>query len=252
MWRTRIVSGLVAALVLPLAAHAETPGGFRAIGPPAMLDNVVFAGDGTAYGTVESGGKPNKVAGSNATVWRSNDHGRTWSASYRKADGAPLALIAASNVNPNTLYASVQTATNIFVVERIDVASAKAIALPFATYLGEDAAGTTPGDGGICDIGVVASKPAHATCGPFAVDPLRAPWDQAWALAPGVFVDRTGAGAMYSLLPLGRVRADWTFESACTTLPEPRDCLHVEPGSIGAPDVWASGRPRHVRRARRR
>ena len=40
-----------------------------------MLNNIVFAGDGTAYGTFEFGGRPAKVAGSNAIVWRSNDHG---------------------------------------------------------------------------------------------------------------------------------------------------------------------------------
>ena len=50
--------GLIAVLAGPAAVHAETPAGFRAIGPPAMLDNVVFAGDGTAYGTVEFGGRP--------------------------------------------------------------------------------------------------------------------------------------------------------------------------------------------------
>jgi hypothetical protein len=145
VWRTRVVAGLIAALVFPAAALAETPGGFRTIGPPAMLNNVVFAGDGTAYGTVEFGGRPAKVAGSNVTVWRSNDHGHTWSTSYRAPDGAPLALIAASRVDPNTLYASIETATNIVAVERIDVATAKAIALPFARYLGEDAAGTAYG-----------------------------------------------------------------------------------------------------------
>ena len=95
MWRTRIVAALIAVLAGPAAVHAETPAGFRAIGPPAMLNNVVFAGDGTAYGTVEFGGRPAEVAGSNATVWRSNDHGHTWSSSHRTADGAPLSLIAA-------------------------------------------------------------------------------------------------------------------------------------------------------------
>jgi photosystem II stability/assembly factor-like uncharacterized protein len=145
VWRRRIVAGLVAGLALPAAAHADAPAGFNPIGPPAMLNTIVFAGDGTAYGTVEPGGRPAKVAGSSGSVWRSTDHGHTWSSAYRAPDGAPVALLAASNVNPAVIYATIETAKNAYAAERIDVSSGKAVALPFASFLGEDAAGTAYG-----------------------------------------------------------------------------------------------------------
>ena len=202
------------------------------------------------------------------TGWASYDAGATW-APMPGLEGRHVSSILASRDNPAVAYAIAYTgdgSTDTHLYRTTDAGrtwnalprppgfrivwiesghpdwvAVGDYAPPAVSHDG-GATWTTPDDAGICRIGALASKPVSpANCGPFAVDPLRAPWDQAWALAPGVVVDRTGAGAMYSLLPLGRVRADWTFESVCTQLPKASDCVYAEPGSIGVADVWASG-----------
>ena len=63
---------MIITLALPAAAHAGDTPGSRAIGPPATLNDIVFAGDGTIYGTTD----PSELTLSlKAVLWRSTDHG---------------------------------------------------------------------------------------------------------------------------------------------------------------------------------
>jgi photosystem II stability/assembly factor-like uncharacterized protein len=218
--RKWLLGCLVAGLALPGVSHAETPAGFRLIGPPAMLNTVVFAGDGTAYGTVESGSRPVKVPGSNAAVWRSTDHGRTWSTAYRAADGAPVALLAASNVSPATIYASVETARNVYAVERIDVATAKAVPLPFESFLGEDAAGTA--------YGIATNRPQNSflvRCAKAAdaCDALPVPL----TVSDAIVVDPNSVGVLSSVTTPPERRLELSTDAGATWVagaPLPIDC----------------------------
>jgi hypothetical protein len=94
----------------------------------------------------------------------------------------------------------------------------------------------------LCRFGADVFKPmSQAGCGTFAVDPLRAPWDQSFGASQDVLIDRTGAGAMYSIAPLGRVGADWSFTSACYGQPFVLYCLGPEQSGKDIGDAWAAG-----------
>ena len=72
----------------------------------------------------------------------------------------------------------------------------------------------------------------------FAVDPARAPWDQAFGPAQHLLIDHTGSGALISTEPLGRINADWSFVSACTATMWPGFC---NSGQNDVHDAWAAG-----------
>jgi photosystem II stability/assembly factor-like uncharacterized protein len=140
------VAGLIAGLMLPVLARADTPPGYRDVGPPATLDDIEFAADGTIYGTVDAGTLP--VADSNpVALWRSTDHGSTWSAVYRMPFGSHLNVADVSPADPGTVYAyAAGSGKGVGQrVVRIDVRRNRAVPLPFSVLLGVDAAGTAYG-----------------------------------------------------------------------------------------------------------
>ena len=100
---------------------------------------------------------------------------------------------------------------------------------------------------GTCSF-TVAFAPHSATqgtgsCGGaslFVVDPLRAPWDQAFDAAQFLIPDHSGGGTLITTQPLGSVAADWAFTSACTS--ERTSLCAYTPG-VPSPshDVWVGG-----------
>src|ERR1700709_1808768 len=145
MWRAGVVAVVILGFALPAMARADTPPGYRDVGPPAPLGALAFAGDGTVFGTVNSS---TPVASSNpVALWRSGDHGATWSAVYRMPYGSHLDVAEVSPADPGTVYAyAAQGANGVGrAVVRIDVRRDRAVPLPLTTLLGVDAAGT--GDG---------------------------------------------------------------------------------------------------------
>jgi photosystem II stability/assembly factor-like uncharacterized protein len=146
MWRAGIVVVLLLGCGLPAEARAGTVQGYRAVGPPAPLGALAFAGDGTIYGTVDAGSLA--VASSNpVALWRSSDHGATWSAVYRMPDGSHLNVAEVSPADPGTVYAyAIEAIRGVQrSVVRIDVRRNRAVPLPFGVLLGVDAAGTAYG-----------------------------------------------------------------------------------------------------------
>ena len=143
---------------LPATVRADTPG-YTPIGPPATLNDIVFAGDGTLYGTVDASGYDAPIAaqgvhGPNATLWRSTDRGHTWSAVYRGPAGMRMAVLDTSPIDPASVYVSIQAPDqlNRYVVQRVDATTGQAVVLPAGRLEGIDAAGTayviTPIDSG--------------------------------------------------------------------------------------------------------
>jgi photosystem II stability/assembly factor-like uncharacterized protein len=158
MRRICALAGLVVCMALPAPLHAAPPSGYRPIGPPATLGSIAFAADGTVYGSVgavrftavdsawtepDPPRDPRLVPGD--AVWRSTDHGRTWSARYRPAPGMHLAILAVSPADPATVFASEDAPGSGLRVERIDVSTGSAEPLPLQHLLGIDAAGTAYG-----------------------------------------------------------------------------------------------------------
>ena len=119
--------------------------GRRGSGPPATLGGVVFARDGTIYGTVA--GSIEAATLGPVALWRSGDHGRTWSSIYRLPAGWRLTVLQASPADPGTVYASQASPRGDAEgsVQRIDAGTGRATPLPFARLLGLDAAGTAYG-----------------------------------------------------------------------------------------------------------
>jgi hypothetical protein len=135
-------------LMLPVASRADTPA-WTPIGPPAALNDIVFAADGSMYGTVDAEGDGHPIAaagtyGANAALWRSTDRGHTWSAAYRGPAGVRMAVLDSSPADPASVYVSIDapTESNRFLVERVDARTGTAIVLPPGRLLGIDAAGT--------------------------------------------------------------------------------------------------------------
>ena len=141
---------VVAAACLALAAPgAAADPGYTPIGPPATLGDIIFATDGAMYGTADSDGGAAPVPaesahGTRATLWRSSDHGHTWSAVFAGPDGRHMAVLDTSPADPASVYVSVDAPEelNRYLVERVDTATGQAVALPAGRLLGIDAAGT--------------------------------------------------------------------------------------------------------------
>ncbi len=148
MRRAAAVACVAALLVLPGSSQAGTPA-YAPIGPPATLNDVVFAADGSMYGTVDAEGEGHPVKaqgayGPRATLWRSTDHGRTWNAVYEGPPGVRMAVLDSSPADPSSVYVSVEAPgePNRYLVERIDARTGSALVLPPARLQGIDAAGT--------------------------------------------------------------------------------------------------------------
>jgi hypothetical protein len=145
MRRAAIMACLAACLAVPAASRAGDPPGYTPIGPPATLNDIVFAGDGTIYGTTD----PSELTTSlNAAVlWRSTDHGGTWKATYRLPTGWHIDLYQVSPADPGVVYASVTPARrgSAGALDRIDVRTGRAVPLSLGSWLGVDGAGTAYG-----------------------------------------------------------------------------------------------------------
>ena len=105
-----------------------TPAGFTPIGPPATLNDIVFAGDGTIYGTVDP--SPSSPSRSNpAVLWRSSDHGSTLEGRLPRCRRAGTSTSTRSSpADSAVVYASVTPAPRqerLRQIDRIDVASGK-------------------------------------------------------------------------------------------------------------------------------
>jgi hypothetical protein len=143
MRRALTVVCTLACVVAPGAATAEVPG-YTAIGRPATLNSLVYASDGTIYGTVDGTNPASTTAP--VVLWRSRDHGSTWSAVYRLPYGYVLRPVGASPADPSTVYA-VQSrlyADSADIV-RIDARSGRSVPLPLGYLEGIDSAGTAYG-----------------------------------------------------------------------------------------------------------
>jgi hypothetical protein len=144
MRRAAIMACIAVCLGPPTPSPADTPG-YTPIGPPATLNDVVFAGDGTIYGTTD----PSELTTSlNAAVlWRSTDHGATWKATYRLPTGWHIDLYQVSPADSAVVYASVTPARRGSAgnLDRIDVRTGRAVPLPLRSWLGVDGAGTAYG-----------------------------------------------------------------------------------------------------------
>lgn len=124
--------------------------GYTPVGPPATLHSIVFANDGTLFGTVDRASDAGPLTaetawdGPQAALWRSTDHGHTWSAVYRAPAGVRMAVLDVSPSEPASVYVTIDapTETNRFLTQRIDVATGAALTLPAGRLEGIDAAGT--------------------------------------------------------------------------------------------------------------
>jgi hypothetical protein len=141
-----VPAGIVACLTLVGPASADTAG-YSAIGPPTSLNAVAFASDGSIFGTpakhidIDSVNPP-------AALWRSTDHGRTWSELYHPASGSRLVLLAAS---PTAAYLQEAPPGQSVRTERFDIASAHVTRLDVDLPIAIDAAGTAYGSGRFFD-----------------------------------------------------------------------------------------------------
>ncbi len=145
MRRLRALAWMIITLALPAAAHAGDTPGYTPIGPPATLNDIVFAGDGTIYGTTD----PSELTLSlnPAVLWRSTDHGSTWKAAYRLPTGWHIDLYQVSPADSSVVYASVTPAPRGSggQINRIDVRSGRAVPLSLRSWLGVDGGGTAYG-----------------------------------------------------------------------------------------------------------
>jgi len=140
MWRIAVVACVTACFALPATGRADTPG-YTRIGPPSALTGVVFASDGTVYGTRDRDSFEVRPILAPA-VWQSTDHGRTWNAVFRAQGSATLAAVGAS---PTAVYVTDSRSANQ--VQRIDPATGRATGLAIGTFAGVDAAQTAYGFG---------------------------------------------------------------------------------------------------------
>jgi photosystem II stability/assembly factor-like uncharacterized protein len=147
MRRMGALACVIACLAAPAAGRADTPPGYTPIGPPATLSSIVFASNGTIYGTAFQTVVDNPTT-IPAIIWRSTDHGHTWRAVYRLPTGWRVQVIQASPADPNTIYAAIGAPgrgdTGASAV-RVDATTGRAVPLPLGAMLGVDAAGTAYG-----------------------------------------------------------------------------------------------------------
>ena len=143
MRRLIVVATVLACLALPAPGLAQAPG-FREVALPATLHDIVFAADGTIYGTVDNGANP---AWNPGILWRSSDHGRTWSAAYRWPIGWRVDLLQVSPADPAIVYATVYPPPRpaAGALTRIDTRAGIATPLSVGSWNGVDAAGTVYG-----------------------------------------------------------------------------------------------------------
>ena len=220
-----------------------TPRATRAIGPPATLNDIVFAGDGTIYGTTD----PSELTVSlnPAVLWRSTDHGSTW-----KADLPPPERLAHRPLRRSrprhsaVVYASVTPAGrgSSGQIDRIDVRSGRAVPLPLRSWLGRGRSR----DGLQRDAGQGRSAPGSSAAGSRADTCDSVPFP-AFQTPPGLnplLVDPNSAGVLVAFnrvlnSPLGWVAevssdsgATWT-QGAATT------CCNVRFGGPGARSLYS-------------
>jgi hypothetical protein len=142
MRRIGALAWVIVCLALPAQAVADTPS-YTPIGPPATLNSIEFAANGTVYGTVA--GLFNDEPASNSTRWRSTDRGHTWSARFRAPSGSQLVVLGVSPADASTVYVSLVVQRHGTELARIDAATGRAVPFPFWRFLGADAAGTAYG-----------------------------------------------------------------------------------------------------------
>jgi photosystem II stability/assembly factor-like uncharacterized protein len=161
-------------LALPAASRADARG-WTPIGPPAALNDIVIADDGSLYGTVDAQGDGHPIEaagtyGANATLWRSTDHGQTWNAVYRAPAGVRMAVIDSSPADSASVYVSIDAPkeTNRYLVERVDARMGNAVVLPAGRLQGIDAAGTayllSPIDSDYAEYTMIRCAATAATC----------------------------------------------------------------------------------------
>ena len=134
---------MVVCLAVPAAGRADTPPGYTPIGPPATLHTIVFASNGTAYGTVQ--GQLVDEPSLSPALWRSADHGHTWTLRYRAPLGSQLVVLGVSPADPDTVYVSLTPPMHQALIDRISGGDGWAVPMPFTRFLGVDAAGTAYG-----------------------------------------------------------------------------------------------------------
>ena len=143
MRRALLLGCALLGLGLPAATRADTPG-YRAVGPPASLNSVAYAMDGTIYGTTawaRHASVTNPVV-----VWRSSDHGRTWSAAYRRPFGWTLQVVSVSPADRDTVYVlETLPFQDTGSLVRVDARTGRSVPLSLGSLLGVDAAGTAYG-----------------------------------------------------------------------------------------------------------
>ena len=143
MRRTGALVCVLAGLALPAVSQADTPG-YTAIGPPASLNSVAFAADGTIYGSTQwyqPASTTNPVV-----LWRSADHGRTWREVYRRPFGWTLQVIAVSSADRDSVYAyEERPRDDRGSLVRIDARTGRSVPLALGGLDGIDAAGTAYG-----------------------------------------------------------------------------------------------------------
>jgi hypothetical protein len=230
MRRIGLVACVFVCLVVPPAGHAATPPGYTPIGMPATLSDIIFASDGTMYGTADglgdSGGNP-------AVIWRSADHGRTWSAAYRLPSGWKIDLLQASPADPNTIYAF-QTPPRVGqppgTVERIDVRANRSVQLWLGDWLGVDAAGTAYGSARVkktLEPAIVRCKRRVDACDYVKAPPFQTPAYLRWAIvdpsSAGVLVssNRTASGTYFEISS----DAGATWQQGA---PAPASCCNIQ------------------------
>ena len=154
MRRMAAVACVAACLALPAASRADAPG-YTPVGPPGTLNHIVFAADGTIYGT--AGSSYTTAVRIPAVLWRSTDHGRTWQAAYRLPYGWHIEPLAVAPAASTTVFVSVtgpwQGSRGD--LRRIDLRTGQVVSLSLGTYLGVDAAGTAYGFQGSASPGYV-------------------------------------------------------------------------------------------------
>ena len=153
--RWHCVAALLAlACVAPAGAAAADLPGLSMIGPPETLRSVVFAPDGTVFGTTRSSWEAR--GGDEPALWRSRDGGRRWQVVYRAPTGWLLTVTAA--VDSSLVYVQQEPLSDAYFttnpglgarparpVLRVDLARAVVMPTPFITLAGIDAAGTAYG-----------------------------------------------------------------------------------------------------------
>ena len=228
MLRLALLCCLAAALALPAPALADTPG-YTPVGPPATLSDIIFASDGTMYGTADGSGDR---GGNPVAIWRSGDHGRTWSAVYRLPFGWKIDLLQVSPADPDTVYAFQASprgeATGS--VERIDIRANRGVPLWLGDWLGVDAAGTAYGFARVkktLEPAIVRCKRRVDACDYVKAPPFQTPAYLRWAIvdpsSAGVLVssNRTDSGTFFEI----STDAGATWQQGA---PAPASCCNIQ------------------------